>query len=113
MKRATLAVLTPPIAVWHYGSAERTAGPIGVFWLAGLVSIFYGLTGGTLGELLITRWILIGLGLILWAIAAAWTRLVLNAIDSDVHHDSDSPMDHTVEPSLNEPDPLKEVERGR
>lgn len=113
MKRTTLAVIAPPVAVLRFGAAEATAGPIGVFWLAGLVSLFYGLTGGTLGELMATRWVLIGLGIVLWIIATVWTRLVIGAVDSDVHHDSVSPRDHKIEPSLNEPDPLNEVRKGQ
>lgn len=114
MKRETLAIVAPPVAVWHYGSAEATAAPIGVFWLAGIVSIFYALTGGTLGDLPVTRGVLLGLGVVLWAIAAAWTYLVIEAVESDAYHDPVvSPMDHTVEPSLDEPDPMQEVRKGK
>ena len=111
MRRTALALIAPPIAVYHYGAASPTAAPIGVFWLAGLVSIFYGLTGGIL-QVMGVSWIEILLGALMWAIAGVWARLVIGGVEHDIEHCADSTLDHQVVPKPDEKDPLKEAERG-
>jgi hypothetical protein len=107
MKRTLIAIITPPVAVIHHGIADYTAVPIGVFWLSSLVSIIYGLTGETLAEFAL------GLGLLLWGIAASWACLVISGVDDDIHHHQDSSLDHRVKPDPDELDPLQEVRQKR
>ncbi|NJM13103.1 MAG: hypothetical protein HC889_15675 [Synechococcaceae cyanobacterium SM1_2_3] len=71
MKRTLLALIAPPTAVATHGCAACTAAPIGVFWLASLVGIGYGLAGGTFGDLLGSG-SLIAASALLWLIATAW-----------------------------------------
>lgn len=110
MQRTPLALIAPPIAVYHYGAASPTAAPIGVFWFAGIVSIFYGLTGGIL-HVMGVSWIEILLGAVMWAIASVWARLVIGGVQDDFEHRADSTLDHQVTPKLDEKDPLKEAEQ--
>lgn len=46
VKRRLLALIAPPVAVCRYGCAGCCAAPIGVFWIAGMVSIVYAFFGG-------------------------------------------------------------------
>ena len=112
MNRQKVALLVPPAAVTRYGCATCTAGPIGVFWLASLISIVYGLMGGTLGGLEGSQWFLVGLGIVLWIIAAVWASLVIRGVDEDLREGQDSSLKRRVIPSLNEPDPFKELSKG-
>ncbi|MDX1654738.1 MAG: hypothetical protein R3310_05960, partial [Candidatus Competibacteraceae bacterium] len=75
MKITGIALICPPLAIVRYHTVAGTAGPIGVFWLAGLTSLFYGLTGGHTGEGTIS-WPLLWLGVFLWLTSAVWARLV-------------------------------------
>jgi hypothetical protein len=110
MKRAIKAYLMPPAAVYHYGPATNTAAPIAVFWLAGLISIGYGLAGGLTSQPS-ASWLEILLGVVIWAVAGAWARLVITGVEHDARHLPDSTLDHTVEPHATDPDPLKVVRR--
>lgn len=112
MKRNTLALLVPPAAVARYGCATCTAAPIGVFWLASLVSLAYGLMGGKLGDLEGSQWFLIGLGIVMWLIATVWARLVIRGVDEDLSADQEGSRDRRVVPSLHEADPFKELPKG-
>ena len=107
MKRTLVALLAPPAAVIHYGCATQTAAPIGVFWLASLASIGYGVAGGTLGSLLGAGG-LVTAGLLLWLIATVWARLVIRAVESDLLHRTDSTHDHQVIPRTDDPDPFSQ-----
>ena len=109
MKRTIVALIAPPAAVARHGSAGLTVAPIAVFWFTSLFSIVYGLSGGRLANLEGSQWIIIGIGILLWLIAAAWARLVVSGVDDDIHHRPDSSLDHRVVPDLNEEDPLKQV----
>jgi hypothetical protein len=106
--RKLIAVLAPPLAVVKYGCASYTGAPIAVFWLAGLVSIGYGLVGGVLG-LPSRSWVEILLGIVLWGIAAAWTWLVLGGVSEDLQQGQNSPLQRRVVPHTEESDPFKEV----
>jgi hypothetical protein len=108
MKRTLVALLAPPAAVINYGCATQTAAPIGVFWLASLASIGYGIAGGTLGSLLGAGG-LVTAGVLLWLIATAWARLVIGAVESDLLHRADSTHDHQVEPCIDESDPFSQL----
>lgn len=111
MRRVALAWWIPPAAVFHYGGASPTAAPIAVFWLAGLGSIAYGLTGGV-AQLGRTSWLEVLLGFALWAIAAAWARLVIRGVAHDLGTDARGPRDHRVVPAEDEPDPLRMTDRS-
>ena len=105
MKRTLIALLAPPAAVVHYGAAVHTAAPIGVFWLASLAAIGYGLADGSAG-------LLLG-GVLLWLAAAVWARLVIRGVESDLLHGLDSTRDHQVAARLDDPDPVSETRDPR
>ncbi len=107
MKRTMLALIAPPAAVARYGCVTCTAAPIGVFWLGSLAGIGYGLAGGTLGDLFGPGF-LIAAGVLLWLIAAAWARLVIRGVESDLLHRADSTHDHQVESPIDE-DPFHQL----
>lgn len=110
MKRTIKAYLVPPAAVYHYGAATNTAAPIAVFWLAGLISIGYGIVGGLM-SLPGISWLEILLGVVVWTISGAWAHIVITGVEHDARHLPDSTLDHTVEPHATDPDPLKDVPR--
>ena len=112
MNRNTVAWWVPPAAVARYGCATCTAGPIGVFWLAGIVSIAYGLLGGRLGGLEGSQWFLVGLGIIMWLIAAVWSRLVIRGVDEDFSETWQGSLQRRVVPRLDEADPFKGLSEG-
>lgn len=82
MKRTSLSVLVPPLAVCHYGCAGCCAAPIGVMWITGIISVVYGLFGGPAGMDEIS-WTTVSLGAVLWVIAAIWARTVIRGVDAD------------------------------
>ncbi len=108
MKRALLALVAPPAAVARYGCAACTAAPIGVFWLASLAGIGYGIAGGTFGNLLGSGGLLAA-SVLLWLIATAWARLVIRAVENDQLHRKDSTRDHLVTPQADEADPFSQL----
>jgi hypothetical protein len=112
MKRRALAIICPPLAVCRYGCAGCCAAPIGVFWLTGIVGMVYGYFGGPLG-LETVSWGTLGLGVLLWAIAAVWALLTLKAADEDRCKEKESPLCSRVTPTTDEPDPLDEVRKAR
>ena len=110
--RYPLAVFLPPFAVCRYGCSGCCAAPIGVFWVTGIVSLIYGYFGGPLG-LATVSWGTLGLGILLWGIAAAWTVLTLRAADTDRCSGEGSPLCSRIIPSMDESDPLDEVKKAR
>lgn len=109
--RKMIALLAPPFAVMRHGCASCTAAPIAVFWLAGLVSIGYGLIGGVLG-LPGRSWAEILLGVVMWGIAAAWARLVMGGVAEDAQAGQHSPLQRRVVPHTEESDPFQEVHKA-
>ncbi|HYQ91981.1 MAG TPA: hypothetical protein VES89_07875 [Candidatus Competibacteraceae bacterium] len=109
MNRNAIAWLVPPAAVTRYGCATCTAGPIGVFWLASIVSIIYGLMGGTLGGWEGSQAFLVGLGIVMWFIAAVWARLVIHGVDEDLSENRQGSLHRRVIPRLDEADPFEEI----
>lgn len=101
MKRTVLAFVAPPAAVARYGCVSCTAAPIGVFWLSSLTSIAYGLANALGG--------LVAMGVLLWLIAAVWTRLVIRGVQSDLLQREDSTQAHLAIPRLDEPDPFAQL----
>lgn len=109
MNRDKIAWLVPPAAVMKYGCAACTAGPIGVFWLASLVGLFYGLTGGTLGGVQGSSLVIVGISLLLWVIAAVWARLVMCGVEDDMAGHPESTLKRRVIPRLDELDPTEQI----
>lgn len=111
MKRRFLALIAPPVAVCHYGCAGCCAAPIGVFWLAGMVSLVYSFFGGPAG----VEGFSIGtfiLGAILWVIATVWAELTINGIDADDKCDpNSSSLCRVVKPTLDDSNPLDEIKK--
>jgi len=74
--RNILLVLIPPLAVCRFGCAGCCAAPIGVFWLAGIVSFIYAFFGGPTGVDGISFGTLL-FGAVLWGIAVIWAKTVI------------------------------------
>ncbi len=114
MKRSAIAMVAPPLAVCRYGCAGCCAAPIGVFWVAGIVGVIYGFLGGPLGEPGVSWWT-VGLGAVLWAIAAVWAQTTIKGIALD-QADRDctrniSTMCRLVRPPSRDADPFDEVKK--
>lgn len=111
MKRRVLALIAPPVAVCRYGCAGCCAAPIGVFWIAGMVSIIYAFFGGpaeiegfSAGTFL--------LGIILWGIASTWAELTIGGIDADDKCDQNSStLCRVVKPRIDDSNPLDEIKK--
>lgn len=114
MKRKTLAILTPPLAVCQYGCASCCAAPIGVFWVTGIIGIAYGYLGGPAGLDTIS-WVTMGLGAALWAIAAVWAENTIQGVEADREDpkckSTSSTVCRIVRPQIDESDPLDEVKK--
>ena len=111
MKRRALALIAPPVAVCKFGCAGCCAAPIGVFWIAGLVSLIYAFFGGPTGLDGFSGGTFI-LGAILWGIATTWAELTINGIDADDQCDQEnSSLCRMVKPKLDDSDPLEEIKK--
>lgn len=111
MKRRLLALIAPPVAVCRYGCAGCCAAPIGVFWLAGMVSIIYAFFGGP-AEIDGFSSGTFFLGVILWAIASTWAELTINGIEADDSCDKkSSTLCRVVKPKVDENNPLDEIKK--
>ncbi len=102
--------LVPPVTVFNKGSAVMCTGPITVFWLTAIVSLFYGFEGGPLadGEV---NWLLVALGVLLWAIAVVWARLVVAGVEQDASGARDSTLKTQVDPERYTADPMDELKK--
>ena len=110
MKRRILAIFAPPVAVCHYGCAGCCAAPIGVFWIAGIISIIYAFFGGPVpGESFSIGTFL--LGAILWTIATVWAELTIKGVEDDECQTRASTLCRVVKPILDESDPMDEVKK--
>ncbi len=112
MPKVVLNILIPPFAACRYGCAGCCAAPIGVFWLAGIVGIIYGLLGGPL-ELHMADWKTVALGAGLWIIAAVWAALTIRGASADKCANKSSTICNKILPSEDEPDPLEEVRKAK
>lgn len=112
MKRKILTILIPPLAVFRYGCTSRCAAPIGVFWITGIIGIIYGYLGGPAGLDTIS-WVTLGLGVVLWAVAAIWAESAIRGIDSDLQDSKGQADTNTVCPHPDESNPLDEVKKFR
>jgi len=111
MNRYVLSLLLPPIAVCRYGCAGCCAAPITVFWLAGLASLAYGYLGGPL-ELNGTSWYTVGLGALLWSIAALWAMITVHNVNSDLCQTKAKNLCGKIAPQLDESDPMDEIRKA-
>jgi len=111
LKRRILALISPPVAVCKYGCASCCAAPIGVFWIAGLVSLIYAFFGGPAGIEGFSAGTFL-LGVILWGIATTWAELTINGIDADDQCDKEnSSLCRMVKPKIDDNDPLDEIKK--
>ena len=110
MQRTTLSILVPPLAVCRYGCAGCCAAPIGVFWLAGIVSIIYGFVGGP-ASLNTVSWTTVSLGIVLWAIASVWARMAIRGVTDDECKHKRSTVCRMVSPGVDESNPLDDVKK--
>lgn len=114
MRRSILAMAVPPLAVCRYGCAGCCAAPIGVFWLAGIISIIYAFFGGPTGEAGISLGTL-ALGVILWVIATIWAENVIKGVATDETdkkcETNASNVCRMVQPKLDDTDPMEEVKK--
>jgi hypothetical protein len=108
MKTNWLSFIAPPLAVYKKGSVAMCTGPIAVFWVTGIVSLLYGLEGGPLADGEIS-WPLLGLGALLWLIAAFWASLVIAGIEEDSRGSRDSTRNTQVDPDRYTADPMDEL----
>lgn len=113
MNRRFLALVSPPIAVCKYGCAGCCAAPIGVFWIAGLVSIIYSLFGGPAQTEGFSSGTFL-LGILLWGIASTWAELTINGIEADDQCDKNAgSLCRIVKPKIDDSDPLDEIKKFR
>jgi len=112
VNRKVLAGLAPPVAVCRYGCAACCAAPIGVFWITGIVSLVYAFFGGPTGIVGI-NWGTLGLGLVLWGIAAVWSTNVIQGVDEEDRNcqTGNSRLCTLVRPGPDDTDPLDEVKK--
>jgi len=111
MKHYLTTLLVPPVGACRYACGTHCAAPVTVFWLFGIVSLAYGFLGGPTNEPGIS-WATVGLGLVMWGIAAVWTLLTMQGVAADRCHSVWSPRDHQVDARLDETDPLEEVKKA-
>lgn len=113
MIKAVLTLVFPPVAACRFGCAGCCAAPIGVFWLAGMVSIFYGMAGGP-SNLMGTSWNTVGLGVALWVIASVWAALTIRGADKGkCEPRGENRLCNKALPKADESDPFEEVRKAR
>ena len=110
MKKAVTSIMMPPLGACRYGCGTSCAGPISVFWIAGVVAIIYSLFGGPTAMEGIDFYTL-GLGVVLWVIAAVWTLLTMSGVEEDRCSGLFSPLNSKVPPKMDESDPFDEINR--
>lgn len=111
MKKLLLVLFTPPFAACRYGCAGCCAAPIGVFWLAGIAGILYGLVWGGPAAGTGGQTALLGLGL--WALASVWAAFTIRGADDDKCQNRSSTLCNRILPSVDEHDPMDEVRKAR
>lgn len=110
MQKKTLAWLVPPFAIARFGGRVAwCAAPIGTVWMSAIVGILIGLQGDmSTSEHKPMLWV-VGLGIVIWAVSSVWALMVIGGVDHDVAHDEDSTLDHTVNATDDEHDPLEQI----
>ncbi len=112
MNKTLFTIIAPPVSACLFGCAGCCAAPISVFWLAGIVSILYGIVGGPT-NLMGPSWNTIGLGFVLWGIASVWTALSIRGADADSCQGRNSQLCDKILPGADESDPFEEVRKAR
>jgi len=111
MKRIWLSILVPPFAVCRYGCAGCCAAPIGVMWIAAIISIFYGLAGGPAATSA-TSWITVLLGSALWLIASIWAMTVIRGVNDKSDPKCANKRSPICRPSGGDDDPMAELKNS-
>ena len=112
MKRVLLTLLIPPFAACRFGCAGCCAAPIGVFWLASITSIIYGLLGGPTNLMgPSTTTVLLGVGM--WGVASVWAAITIRGADDDKCERRSSTLCNKIMPQNDETDPFDEVRKAR
>jgi len=112
MKRLLTVLLFPPLAVCRYGCAACCAAPIAVFWIAAVVALIYAPLGGP-ARLMGTSWEMVGLGVLLWSIAATWAGITIRGSTQASCEGNPSTLCKTLHALPDEADPLDELRRTR
>ena len=111
IKRILISFLFPPLAACWYGCARGCAVPIGVFWLAGIGGIVYGLSGGP-AALSSISWTTVLLGLGLWTLAFIWAMTVIQNTSDPMCAKKTSPLCKMVRGNdQNDVNPLEDVKK--
>ena len=105
------SALMPPVGACRYGCGTNCAAPVTVFWLFGIVSVVYGFLGGPTSEPGIS-WYTIGLGLVMWGIAAVWTLLTLQGVEANRCHGMWNPRDRGLEPEESDSESFDEIKKA-
>jgi hypothetical protein len=111
MKKSLLTIFSPPVSVCLFGCADCCAAPIAVFWLAGIVSIGYGLVGGP-ANLMGPSWNTVVLGAGLWCVASLWTAVAIRGADADKCKKGNPLCDGLIS-AADESDPFEETRNAR
>lgn len=110
MKKTLISIVMPPMAACRYGCGTSCAGPISIFWGAGIIAIIYAFFGGPANLAGVDPYTLL-LGVVLWAIASVWTLLTMSGVEEDRCSGIFSPLNSKVIPKLDESDPLEELRK--
>ena len=111
IKPYLMSAMMPPVGACRYGCGTNCAAPVTVFWLFGIVSVIYGFLGGPTGEVGIS-WYTIGLGLAMWGIAAIWTLLTIQGVETDRCQSIWNTTEQRPEPEEPNPDPFDEIKKA-
>jgi len=111
MKSMITSMLVPPVGACRYGCGTNCTPAITVFWLFGVVSVFFGLMGGPINDPGI-NWYTVGLGLVMWGIAAVWTLLTLQGVESNQCGEGQGAHGQQQDPADLADDPLDEVRKS-
>ncbi len=110
MKKTLISIVVPPMAACRYGCGTSCAGPISIFWVAGIIAVIYAFMGGPASLAGLDYYTLL-LGLALWAIATVWTMLTMSGVEEDRCQGIFSPLNNKVIPKLDESDPFDEIQK--
>jgi hypothetical protein len=112
VKLLLMSLSFPPFAACRYGCAGCCAAPIGVFWIAGITGIVYGLLGGPTNRFGVD-WEFVGLGVLTWLVASVWARVTIAGADADKCARKTSTLCSRILPGADESDPFDEVRKAR
>lgn len=70
--------VAPPLVASDYTCGSSVVAPVFILWLAGCVSVGFGLIGGPTGQPTIS-WNTIGFGMLLVLTAGIWTWFVIRS----------------------------------